>query len=248
MTWAHYRTLIQVADKTQRKALAAEAASNGWTSRQLEERVRPVTLLNDVLAAKSKEPKPGRPPKPLAPKRGTIGVYRITSDGDSLDLGFTSYLELTNDEGTGLKAGSLVRLESNGNITKAEDAKISDLYTYRAEVLRVVDGDTLWMKINLSARHWLKEKLRLRGLDCPEMDTAEGKAAKQFVEALVTQARIITITTTKPDKYDRYLSDVYLDLDSGNEIFLNNHLLTNGHAIRKDSFTLNDWESNGGFP
>jgi len=109
-------------------------------------------------------------------------------------------------------------------------------------VLRVVDGDTLWMKIYLRPRHWLKEKLRLRGLDCPEMDTAEGKAARRLVETLVAQASALTITTIKPDKYDRYLSDIFLTANSGEETFLNNTLLENGHAIRKESYSLNDWD------
>ena len=56
------------------------------------------------------------------------------------------------------------------------------------------------------------------------------------------QATAVTITTTKPDKYDRYLSDVFLETVSGEAIFLNNLLLEKGHAVRKDSFSLNDWE------
>jgi endonuclease YncB( thermonuclease family) len=109
----------------------------------------------------------------------------------------------------------------------------------------VVDGDTLWMKIYLRPRLWLKEKLRLRGLDCPELDTAQGQAAKRDVEALVNQAVGVTITTTKPDKWDRYLSDVFLEMSSAKELYLNNRLLENGLAVRRDSFALSDWENWG---
>jgi endonuclease YncB( thermonuclease family) len=116
----------------------------------------------------------------------------------------------------------------------------------------VVDGDTLWMKIHLGPRQWVKEKLRLRGLDCPEMDTPEGKAAKRFVETLVAGAKSVTITTFKPDKWDRYLADVFLAMDGEGgraqqdcaptgEIFLNNALLANGHAVRMDEYALTDW-------
>lgn len=41
----------------------------------------------------------------------------------------------------------------------------SDLFTYDA-ALKVVDADTLWVK----------EKQRLRDLDCPVLATREGKA------------------------------------------------------------------------
>jgi len=96
------------------------------------------------------------------------------------------------------------------------------------------------MEIYLKAKKWLKEKLRLRGLDVPELDTAEGKAARRFVEELIGESVAVTITTTKPDKWDRYLSDVFLETKSGHELFLNNLLLENGHAMRKDKFTLRE--------
>lgn len=245
--WAHYRLLVRVEDKTQRGQMEAEAARNRWTSRELEDRIRPVHLLNAASPAETSGTRGSRPSgnaRPLAPKRGRVGICQIVGPAESLsvDLGFTSYLDLTGEQAGGLKAGAFVRLDAKGEFLPAEDAKTSDLYTYRAEILRVVDGDTLWMKIYLRPRHWLKEKLRLRGLDCPEMDTAAGKAAKRFVETLVAQATAVTITTTKPDKYDRYLSDIFLETNSGPEIVLNNALLENGHAIRKDGYTLSDWE------
>lgn len=238
LTWAHYRVLSFVDDPELRKNLERQAVRNEWTSRQLEERIRP-------------NPPPDAPPpatvQPLSPKRGVVGLFRLVAQGDVLavDLGFTSYLDLTPEQANGLKEDHFVRLNSKPIVLKAEAAKPSDLYTYRAEVLRVVDGDTLWMKIYLRPRHWLKEKLRLRGIDCPEMDTPEGQAAKKFVEALVNRALSVTITTTKPDKWDRYLSDVFLETNSNEELFLNNLLLENGHAVRKDRFTLNDWERLG---
>ena len=73
------------------------------------------------------------------------------------------------------------------------------------------------------------------------MSTSEGKAAKRFVDALFADAKSIVINTTKPDKYDRYLADVFLTTSKG-EIFLNNELLANGHAVRKEKWEFGDWE------
>jgi hypothetical protein len=139
LTWAHYRVLSRIADKSQRKAVEIEAAKNRWTSRQLEERVRP---LRRGRGARSKIAVPAStaPPKPLVPRRGTIGIYRITAgrdDAPALDLGFTSYIDLTPEQAAGLAQGDLVRLDAKGKIQRAEDARLSDLYTYPAEVLRV---------------------------------------------------------------------------------------------------------------
>jgi endonuclease YncB( thermonuclease family) len=90
--------------------------------------------------------------------------------------------------------------------------------------------------------HWLKEKLRVRGLDCPEMDTPEGKAAKRFVEGQMHEAVALTISTTKPDKWDRYLCDIFLTLPNAEQIFLNNQLLKCGHARRYDTVAPAVWE------
>lgn len=89
---------------------------------------------------------------------------------------------------------------------------------------------------------FVEQKLRLRGLDCPEMNTPEGQAAKRFVDALVNDSKAVVLSTTKPDKYDRYSADVFLQPDTGEEIFLNNTLLQNHHAIRKDAWEFGDWE------
>jgi endonuclease YncB( thermonuclease family) len=241
LSWAHYRALLQIPDQARRREIAAKAARHGWTSRELETRLRPVELIGQGDGHVSTDVST---PKPLTPKRGVVGIYRIVPSGDGLavDLGFTSYLDLTGAQADGLSAGDLVRLAAGGKVTRADDATKADLYTYRAEVLRVVDGDTLWLKVYLRERHWLKEKLRLRGVDCPELDTPEGRAAGRFVETLVSRTTSLTITTTKPDKWDRYLSDVHLELESGETVFLNNLLLENGRAVRKDGYALSDWD------
>ena len=82
---------------------------------------------------------------------------------------------------------------------------------------------------NRGARHL---RPRLRGLNCPELVTAEGKAAKRCVEGLLPPGTTVTITTTKPDKYDRYLADVFVDRESG-EIFAERKLDFQGDRVRE---------------
>ncbi len=117
----------------------------------------------------------------------------------------------------------------------------ADLFTYRAGVIRVVDGDTLWVRVDLEPGRWVKQKLRLRDLDCPELSTPAGKAAKRFTEGFVAGAAALTICTTKPDKYDRYLADVFVDRAGGGEAYLNNALLESGHAVVKRDWEFADW-------
>jgi endonuclease YncB( thermonuclease family) len=76
-------------------------------------------------------------------------------------------------------------------------------------IRRVVDGDTFVAAVMVAPGFSRELKLRLRGLDCPEMSTAAGRAAKLFVDGLI-KAGDEVVSTTKPDKYNRYLADVFL--------------------------------------
>lgn len=236
LTLTHYLALARIPDKKKRREFEDKAFKEGWVAEKLEEKVR-------ATIDRSKKAETRHAAPLLEPKKGKLGIYRIIEDSGALhvDLGFTSYLGLENEEAKNVKAGDFVKAAS-GRFEKVKEAKAEDLYTYEAERIRVIDADTFWMKIWLKRPLWLKEKLRLRGIDAPELDTKGGKAARRFVERLFKRASAITITTTKPDKWDRYLSDVFLVIPGQGEIFLNNLLLQKGHAVRKDRFSLLDWE------
>lgn len=239
LTRTHYIVLCQIKDERQRTALLKESISQSWTVAELEERVR---ALNATVATPAEAlAKPATAPRLLTPKRGTPGICRIVADGDgvAVDLGFACFL--TTDPATKLRANDLVRVTSDG-LQVMPDATKADLFTYRAEVIRVVDGDTLWVKVFLRPDQWVKQKLRLRDLDCPEIATPEGKAAKRFVEAMLVKTVSVTICTTKPDKYDRYLADVFFVVGD-DTVYLNNTLLTEGHAVRKNEYAPADWEA-----
>ena len=244
LSWSHYRLLLEVRDKRQRKSLEAAARKNRWTGPELERRVRAFNAI-DVTATVVGESKAAPTAhKPLVPQRGTPGLHPIVERGAGLavDLGFKLYWPLTADQAKRLAKGDIVRIASDDSVRavdpttllRASGATKADLFTYAAELRRVVDGDTLVVALEVSPGVFLEQKLRLRGLDCPEMSTPEGKAAKRFVEGLVARTTAIVINTTKPDKYDRYLADVFLTTDAG-EIYLNAALLENGQAVRKDA-------------
>ena len=237
LTWSHYRELLTVTDAAQRSRLLQEATRQEWPVVELQARVRRITARTGASESDGA-------PQLLTPKRGTPGLFRITElDGRRCwDLGFESYRALSEAEQRRFAVGDRVRLAGDGRLEPAPEAKAEELYGYEARVLRVIDGDTFWMLIRLAGPDWRREKLRLRGIDCPERDTPAGAAAKRFVEAQLRRAAHLTITTTKPDQWDRYLSDVWLTTESGEVTFLNNHLLTIGHARRYDAVSPTDWE------
>lgn len=242
LSWAHYRILCQVETESDRKSLIAETLKHGWTSDQLDERIRRLNAVAWSGAETEGQTAPATPPRLLTAKRGTPGVYRVVTRGEALaaDLGFKLYVGLGDD--TAFQAGGFVGFDARGRAVVAEEATKADLFTYTTTVRRVVDGDTLEVELPLPRGYAHQLKLRLRALDCPELDTPAGKAAKRFTESLLAPASAVTIVTSKPDKYDRYLADVFVPNGGGEFAFLNNELLQNGHAVRKDDWSASDWE------
>jgi micrococcal nuclease len=111
-----------------------------------------------------------------------------------------------------------------------------NLYHYRAKVLRVVDGDTVDVMLELGFNVSLKERVRLYGINAPESRTRDksekvkGLAAKDFVvEWTEDRADDIVIVTRidKRGKYGRVLGTIMTE--SGEN--LNELMIKEGHAV-----------------
>ena len=94
--------------------------------------------------------------------------------------------------------------------TKQEAA----LWRYRATPVRVIDGDTIVMTIDLGFHMQLTEPVRLFGINTPELDGPEAdKAAraKAFTESLVLgqQLYVETHLYKEREKYGRILATVF---------------------------------------
>jgi micrococcal nuclease len=86
------------------------------------------------------------------------------------------------------------------------------MYTYKATVSRVVDGDTIYVDVDLGFYLRQLMRLRLNGVNTPELrgeTRAEGLRAKQFVEQTLAGCPAVVIQTTKMGKYGRYIADVW---------------------------------------
>lgn len=262
LTRSHYILLCQVSDEKQRAQLTEHAIKHDWTVHELTSRVRAVNAAigpEDAGADSSASPAPGPAIRLLTPKRGTPGLHLVTERGGELaiDRGFKLYHPLSADQARRYAKGDIVRLADDGSVQRSSTSTKADLFTYAASVRRIVDGDTLVIAIRVAVGVWLEEKLRLRDLDCPEMSMSEGRAAKRFTEGCVPPGTAVVVSTTKPDKYDRYLADVFVDPSTGattepenntdspgvtGAVYLNNALLESGHAVRKSGWEPADWE------
>ena len=109
-----------------------------------------------------------------------------------------------------------------------------DLYSYRAFVTKVYDGDSITVDIDLGFNNWIKnQKIRLYGIDTPEIrgeERPEGLLAKDRLWDLIFDKEIILRSyKDKSGKYGRWLATVFVQKD--NEwINVNQLLLTEGFA------------------
>lgn len=92
---------------------------------------------------------------------------------------------------------------------------ISKLYHYKANVVRVIDGDTIEVDCDVGFCLSQTMRLRLLGIDAAELRTKDpvervmGRAAKEALVVLL-EGRDVVLRTEKADSFGRYLADVWL--------------------------------------
>jgi len=113
------------------------------------------------------------------------------------------------------------------------------MYEYRANLVKVVDGDTVDVDIDLGFGVWLKnERVRIMGIDTPESRTSDkvekvfGLAAKERLKELVKSDCVLKTFAAKDGedmkgKFGRILGDFIVGDKRATEI-----LIEEGHAVR----------------
>ena len=123
------------------------------------------------------------------------------------------------------------------------------LYRYRAKIIRVIDGDTVEAEIDHGCSIFSKRKLRLSGMDAPELrgeSRVEGMASASHLIKLITSnclnldshgklgtrlAEIyIQTMKDKAGKYGRYIAILWgIDKD-GELVDINQLMIDDGFA------------------
>lgn len=107
-------------------------------------------------------------------------------------------------------------------------------YVRKAEVIRVIDGDTVELRVDLGCDVNVNMTCRLNGINAPEKNTAAGKKAKAWMEQTLPPGLPVTVQTFKGDekeKYGRYLAAIY---DDTKKPSINDQLVTGGFAVPYD--------------
>ena len=103
-------------------------------------------------------------------------------------------------------------------------------WTVSAEPGRVIDGDTFDAKLAIWLGHEAFERVRLLGVDTPEVKTPTqeaGLAAKAFAQAWLARG-MVTVSTCKRDSFGRLLGTVTRGPES-----LADALVQAGHGVRR---------------
>ena len=112
------------------------------------------------------------------------------------------------------------------------------MYEYKAKLIKVVDGDTVDAMIDCGFSVFRKERIRLYGINTPEVRTKDkeekkrGFAAKARLQELIKEGKNEFIVETRIDKKGKY-GRLLGTLRNGNidkERSYNEILLDEGHA------------------
>jgi len=122
------------------------------------------------------------------------------------------------------------------------------IYIYKASVIRVIDGDTFQLMIDQGWSGFTEQKMRLYGIDAPEMRTQAGKdlawnLSMQYPRSVPVIVQSVEAPKSKQfrDKYGRFLAIIYdawpiasRPISNGDKIFdvagcsLNARLISDG--------------------
>lgn len=102
------------------------------------------------------------------------------------------------------------------------------MYNYNATLIKVIDGDTVVLNVDLGFKLNITITVRLSGVDAPELNKGDkelGKKIKKELDSLLKSGKL-TVNTKKQDKYGRWLADIYV-----NDLHVNHFLLEKGFVI-----------------
>lgn len=93
--------------------------------------------------------------------------------------------------------------------------------SFAGRVERIADGDTVWVRPDTGGR---PRKLRLEGIDAPEICQLGGEASRAWLSQLALQQRV-RVVVNRHDDYGRGLARVHLNGED-----LGARMVRSGHA------------------
>ena len=130
------------------------------------------------------------------------------------------------------------------------------MYEYKCRIIKVVDGDTVDVDIDLGFGVWLNNKrVRLYGIDTPECRTRDeeekyfGFMAKALVKDFLpegsTQRLSTLLSKSRKGKFGRILGEFWIyDSWTDSQTTINKALLIRNYAVKYDGQSKKEIEKN----
>jgi micrococcal nuclease len=126
-------------------------------------------------------------------------------------------------------------------------AKKLNVREYEAELIKVLDGDTIDCYIDLGFNLKVKKRIRYMGIDTWESRTRDldekkkGMAAKernrQLLEEVSNKSGYFRLKSHGLGKYGRVLGEIFIQDEEGTQYNINQTLIKEGHAYVYDGGT-----------
>lgn len=89
-------------------------------------------------------------------------------------------------------------------------------YKFYATVLKIIDGDTIKLNVDLGFSVSTNVSIRIKGMNAPEINRAEsaeaGKASRDYLALIIPVGSQIVIHTEKyRQSFTRFIGDVYTE-------------------------------------
>lgn len=113
------------------------------------------------------------------------------------------------------------------------------MHEYRCKVVKIIDGDTVDVDIDLGFGVWMrKQRIRMYGIDTPESRTRDleekkyGLAAKKFLTSMLDDKGGIILKTHKDGKgkFGRILGEMWRTSDFADQS-INDYMIDKHHAV-----------------
>lgn len=110
------------------------------------------------------------------------------------------------------------------------------MYEYKAQVIRVVDGDSVIVNVDLGFKVHVDVTFRMLGINAPELHGAThvaGENAKNHLIGLLALGPL-TVKSLKPlttDRYGRWLGQFFVTKTDGTIVDVNAAMIADGFAV-----------------
>lgn len=111
------------------------------------------------------------------------------------------------------------------------------LFHYKAHITDVYDGDTITAQFDLGFKISFTEKVRLFGINTPELrgdERPDGLKARDILRSWILNKTVLIETIKeRKGKYGRYLGIIYM-FENGQWLNVNERLVNEGVAVETD--------------